>query len=220
MATKTKRTNGRATVTLKQTWVVGVAAHRQRQSPRRARELLVLEHRKIRRHLGGGGGVGGGCRIGSGSRRTRWWCGGPRPIRVAAMRRPRRCSRCRSKACRGREQRRLDCAQPGAALVRRAELQPEIHRVDPESGSSISKALIRSFSHTAGSTCEFWVSPVNFTSAAAAARLAPRLQHPTAVRLLQALRAAHGFPHALLCLGSGHPRGRADAWHGAPTRPG
>jgi hypothetical protein len=47
---------------------------------------------------------------------------------------------------------------PGGAI----ELQPEIHRVAPESGSTL-KALIEIFSHTAGSTCEFWVNPVNFT---------------------------------------------------------
>jgi hypothetical protein len=39
---------------------------------------------------------------------------------------------------------------------------PETHRVDPESGSTL-KALIVISSQTAGSTCEFWVSPVNFT---------------------------------------------------------
>jgi hypothetical protein len=40
--------------------------------------------------------------------------------------------------------------------------EPEIPRVDPESGSTL-KALIEIFSQTAGSTCEFWVNPVNFT---------------------------------------------------------
>jgi hypothetical protein len=44
--------------------------------------------------------------------------------------------------------------------VGRAE--PEIHRVDPEFGSTL-KALIGISSQTAGSTCEFWVNPVNFT---------------------------------------------------------
>jgi hypothetical protein len=39
------------------------------------------------------------------------------------------------------------------------EVEPEDHRVDPESGSN--KALIVIFSQTSGSTCEFWVNPVN-----------------------------------------------------------
>jgi hypothetical protein len=43
-------------------------------------------------------------------------------------------------------------------------LEPEIHRVDPESGPTLNKALIEIFSQTAGSTCEFWANPVNFTS--------------------------------------------------------
>ena len=49
---------------------------------------------------------------------------------------------------------------PGGAV----ELQPEIHRVEPESGSTL-KALIGIFSQTAGSTCKFWVNPVDFTFA-------------------------------------------------------
>ena len=40
--------------------------------------------------------------------------------------------------------------------------EPEIHRVDPESGST-QEALIGIFSQTVGSTCKFWVEPVNFT---------------------------------------------------------
>jgi hypothetical protein len=40
--------------------------------------------------------------------------------------------------------------------------KPEIHRVDPEFGSTL-KALIGIYSQNAGSTCEFWVNPVNFT---------------------------------------------------------
>jgi hypothetical protein len=56
--------------------------------------------------------------------------------------------------------------------------QPEIHRVDPESGSTLT-LFIGIFSQTAGSTCEFWVNPVNFTLAAAATpRRAPRRNAP------------------------------------------
>ena len=40
--------------------------------------------------------------------------------------------------------------------------EPEIHRVDPEFGSTL-KALIGIYSQTAGSTCEFWVNRMNFT---------------------------------------------------------
>jgi hypothetical protein len=43
------------------------------------------------------------------------------------------------------------------------QIEPEMHRVDPESGSALTKALIGIFSQTAGSTCEFWVCPVDFT---------------------------------------------------------
>jgi hypothetical protein len=44
-----------------------------------------------------------------------------------------------------------------------ARTKPEIHRVDPRRVWVNSKALIGIFSQTAGSTCEFWVNPVNFT---------------------------------------------------------
>jgi hypothetical protein len=56
--------------------------------------------------------------------------------------------------------------KPGKAVVLHCEVtlgyKPEIHRVDPESGSTL-KALIGIFSYTAGSTCEVWVNPVSFT---------------------------------------------------------
>jgi hypothetical protein len=44
----------------------------------------------------------------------------------------------------------------------RPDPKPGIHRVDPEFGSTL-KALIGIHRQTAGSTCEFWVNPVNFT---------------------------------------------------------
>jgi hypothetical protein len=47
-------------------------------------------------------------------------------------------------------------------IVPHMYVQPEIHRVDPESGSTL-RLFIGLFSQTAGSTCEFWVNPVNFT---------------------------------------------------------
>ena len=52
----------------------------------------------------------------------------------------------------------------GVALLVRVgvPLKPEIHRVDPRIWVN-SEALIGIFSQTAGSTCEFWVNPVNFT---------------------------------------------------------
>jgi hypothetical protein len=37
------------------------------------------------------------------------------------------------------------------------QIDPEMHRVDPESGSALTKALRGIFSQTAGSTCECWV---------------------------------------------------------------
>jgi hypothetical protein len=50
----------------------------------------------------------------------------------------------------------------GSSWMRLPFAEPEIHRVDPEPGST-SKALIGIFSQTAGSTCECWVNPVTFT---------------------------------------------------------
>jgi hypothetical protein len=54
----------------------------------------------------------------------------------------------------------VHCGEPGRGRRRAAE--PEFHRFDPESGSTL-KALIEILGQTAGSTCEFWVNPVNFT---------------------------------------------------------
>jgi hypothetical protein len=39
----------------------------------------------------------------------------------------------------------------------------EVHRVDPESGPALRLFNIGIFAPTAGSTCEFWMSPVNLT---------------------------------------------------------
>jgi hypothetical protein len=50
----------------------------------------------------------------------------------------------------------------GSRLSAPAFGEPEIHRVDPEFGST-QEVLIGISSQTAGSTCEFWVNPVNFT---------------------------------------------------------
>jgi hypothetical protein len=43
------------------------------------------------------------------------------------------------------------------------QVKPEIHRVDPEFGSTLTVSNRDSLNQTAGSTCEFWVNPVNFT---------------------------------------------------------
>jgi hypothetical protein len=59
-----------------------------------------------------------------------------------------------------------DILAPGLSAPRRwrsrPTVEPEIHRVDPESGSTL-RLFIGISSQTAGSTCEFWVNPVNFT---------------------------------------------------------
>jgi hypothetical protein len=90
----------------------------------------------------------------------------------------------------------------GIWLARR---KPEIHRVDPEFGSTL-KAIIGIFSQTAGSTCEFWVNPVNFT-------LEPHRhvlhRHHHAAVPVRRLRLARRDPAAV----------RAEAAHVEPRQP-
>jgi hypothetical protein len=50
----------------------------------------------------------------------------------------------------------------GSEAAMRPDPEPEIHRVDPESGST-QEARVGIFTQTVGSTCEFWVNPVDFT---------------------------------------------------------
>jgi hypothetical protein len=55
-----------------------------------------------------------------------------------------------------------DANGDGVLAALAAEPEPEIHRADPESGST-RRLFIGIFSQTAGLICEFWVNPVNFT---------------------------------------------------------
>jgi hypothetical protein len=94
--------------------------------------------------------------------------------------------------------------------LRRAAPKPEIHRVDPEFGSTL-KALIEISSQTAGSTCEFWVNPVNFTSKRGRLRRArrrARRQHPGGCLSLAGTQAAGATRR---CNGCAGPLGEATA---------